>query len=217
MPLQRGRSNTMQTMKTLWFTATFLLYLSFGGTAALAEGSAEAGRQKAATCAACHGQDGNSLNPEWPSLAGQHAQYIVKALQAYKPGGSRNNPLMLGQVSLLSEQDMLDLGAYFASQARAPAMADPDLVAAGERLYRGGNKDRGVSACIACHGPRGLGNPGASYPAVAGQHATYTAASLRAYAKNERRSDANQMMRNVSSLLSENEILAVSSYIQGLQ
>lgn len=188
-----------------------------GAQAAMAQGSAEAGQQKAATCAACHGQDGNSLNPEWPSLAGQHEQYIVRALRAYRAGGSRNNVLMMGQVAALSDQDMADLGAYFAAQARAPLMADPALVAAGERLYRGGNKDKGISACIACHGPRGLGNPAAAYPAVAGQHATYTAGSLRAYANSERESDPNQMMRNISSLLSDDDILAVSSYIQGLE
>lgn len=183
----------------------------------MAQGSAEAGQQKAATCAACHGQDGNSLNPAWPSLAGQHEQYIVRALRAYRAGGSRKNVLMMGQVAALSDQDMADLGAYFAAQARAPLMADPALVAAGERLYRGGNKDKGISACIACHGPRGLGNPAAAYPAVAGQHATYTAGSLRAYASSERESDPNQMMRNISSLLSDDDILAVSSYIQGLE
>lgn len=196
--------------------AAFLICALLGTQTAIAEGSAEAGQTKAATCAACHGQDGNSLNPEWPSLAGQHEQYIVKALKAYRPGGSRNNVLMMGQVAALSDQDMADLGAYFAAQTRAPLMADPALVAAGERLYRGGNKDKGISACIACHGPRGLGNPAAAYPAVAGQHANYTASSLRAYATSERQSDPNQMMRNISSLLSEDDILAVSSYIQGL-
>ncbi|UCG72194.1 MAG: cytochrome c4 [Chromatiales bacterium] len=197
--------------------AAFLIFALVGAQTAMAEGSADAGQKKAATCAACHGQDGNSLNPEWPSLAGQHEQYIVRALKAYRPGGSRNNVLMMGQVAALSEQDMADLGAYFAGQKRAPLTADPALVAAGERLYRGGNKARGISACIACHGPRGLGNPAAAYPAVAGQHATYTASSLRAYASQERESDPNQMMRTISSLLSEEDIVAVSSYIQGLE
>ncbi len=197
--------------------AAFMICALLSAPVALAQGSAEAGQQKAATCAACHGQDGNSLNPEWPSLAGQHEQYIVKALKAYRPGGSRNNVLMLGQVAALSDQDMADLGAYFAAQMRAPLMADPDLVAAGERLYRGGSQDKGISACIACHGPRGLGNPAAAYPAVAGQHATYTANSLRAYASEARASDPNQMMRNISALLSDDDIRAVSSYIQGLE
>mgnify|MGYP001818498426 FL=1 len=215
-PHKRDRFQTMQRIQTLRLAA-LISCLMFVGPAAMAKGSAEAGQEKAATCAACHGQDGNSLNPEWPSLAGQSEQYIVRALKAYRPNGTRNNPLMMGQVAALSDEDMQDLGAFFASQARAPLTADPDLVTAGERLYRGGNKDRGISACIACHGPRGLGNPSAAYPAVAGQHATYTATSLRAYAKNERKSDPNQMMRNIASLLSDADIAAVSSYIQGLE
>lgn len=205
----------MHTKTLLRATAT-LLGLCLAAPA-FAQGSIERGKEKSVTCAACHGQDGNSLNPEWPSLAGQHEDYIVRALKAYRPGGARNNALMLGQVSALSDQDMLDLAAYYASQPRKPLTADPDLVAEGERLYRGGNQARGISACAACHGPRGLGNPGAAYPAVAGQHATYTANSLRAYASKERKSDPNQMMRNISGLLTEDDIAAVSSYIQGLQ
>ena len=185
--------------------------------AAGAAGSVEAGAIKAATCSACHGQDGNSLNPEWPNLAGQHEEYIVHALQAYRPGGSRQNVLMAGQVLALSDQDMADLGAYFAAQERAPLTADPSLVAAGERLYRGGNQDKGISACIACHGPRGLGNPPAMYPVIAGQHADYTTASLLAYAAKERKSDPSQMMRNIAALLSLEEIQAVASYLQGLE
>jgi cytochrome c553 len=182
-----------------------------------AEGSVEAGQQKAATCAACHGPDGNSLNPEWPSLAGQNARYLEDALKSFRPGGSRENVLMLGQVAALSDQDMADLAAFYASQTRAPRTADPALIAAGERLYRGGNKDRGIGACIACHGPQGMGNPQAAYPALAGQHANYTAAQLRAYASQSRKSDPNQMMRNTAAMLSEEEILAVASYIQGLE
>jgi cytochrome c553 len=213
---QRAGFDVMQFSKPQRLAALMICTL-LAAPAALAQGSPEAGQQKAATCAACHGQDGNSLNPEWPSLAGQHEQYIVRALRAYRPGGSRNNPLMMGQVAALSDQDMQDLGAYFSAQTRAPLTADPALVTAGERLYRGGNQERGISACIACHGPRGLGNPAAAYPAVAGQHAPYTAASLRAYKKSERESDPNQMMRNISSLLSDDDIRAVSSYIQGLE
>jgi cytochrome c553 len=191
--------------------------LLLANAAAGAAGSVEAGAVKAATCAACHGQDGNSLNPEWPSLAGQHEEYIVHALQSYRPGGSRQNVLMAGQVAALSDQDMADLGAYFAAQERTPLTADPALVTAGERLYRGGNQDKGISACIACHGPRGLGNPPAVYPVIAGQHANYTAASLLAYAAKERKSDPSQMMRNIAALLSLEEIQAVASYLQGLE
>ena len=179
-------------------------------------GSAEAGQAKSVTCAACHGADGNSLNPEWPSLAGQHASYLVSSLQAYQSGG-RSNVLMSGQAAPLSAEDIADLAAYFSAQTPAPRTADPALVAAGERLYRGGNRDSSVSACIACHGPAGRGNPGAAYPSIAGQHATYAAAQLRAYRSGERASDPNQIMRNVAARLTDEEIAAVAAYVQGLR
>jgi cytochrome c553 len=188
--------------------------LASGGVAA--EGSAERGASKAVTCAACHGQDGNSLNPEWPSLAGQHENYLVDTLQAFK-NGTRNNVLMVGQVIPLSDQDMEDIAAYYAGLTPTRRTANPDLVKQGERLYRGGNLERGVSACIACHGPTGRGNLPAGYPSIAGQHATYTAAQLKAYASKERKSDPQQIMRNIAVLLKDDEIAAVASYIQGLR
>lgn len=184
--------------------------------ATLAQGSVEAGKARAVVCAACHGADGNSLNPEWPSLAGQHESYITSALQAFKKG-TRQNVLMSGQAVPLSDQDIADLAAFFAAQPRQPKVADPAQVRTGERLYRGGNKDTTISACIACHGPDGRGNAPAGYPAVAGQQANYTAAQLRAYRSGERSSDPNQMMRNVAARLTDTEIAAVASYIQGLR
>ena len=183
----------------------------------IAKGDAENGQAKALTCSACHGQDGNSLNPEWPNLAGQHEKYIVKALRSYKDG-TRDVVLMASQAAGLSEQDMEDVAAYFSSQTLARQTADPALVKQGERLYRGGDMDRGISACIGCHGPSGRDNPSAGFPALAGQHATYIANQLLAYRANTRQTDADvdQVMRNVSALLSEAEIKAVASYIQGL-
>lgn len=183
---------------------------------ARAEGAADAGKAKAAVCAACHGADGNSLNPEWPSLAGQHDSYILNSLKAFK-AGTRTNVLMAGQVAALSDQDMQDLAAYFGAQKRQNKTADPKLVTSGERLYRGGNKDSGTAACIACHGPEGRGNPPAGYPAIAAQYATYTAAQLKAYRAGERSSDPNQMMRNVAVRLTDSEIESVASYVQGLR
>ncbi len=205
-------SSLHHTPRLLIVIAALLVSLN-----AVAEGSAERGAQKAVTCAACHGQDGNSLNPEWPSIAGQHEKYLVDTLQAYKGGKERNNVLMLGQVAALSEQDMQDLAAYFAAQEPTRRMADPDLVDRGQRLYRGGDMERGISACIACHGPRGRGNPAAGYPVLAGQHATYTEAQLRAYGTEERSSDPNKMMRSIASQMTEKDIVAVASYIQGLR
>ncbi|MFQ5625986.1 MAG: c-type cytochrome, partial [Methyloligellaceae bacterium] len=168
--------------------------------------------------AACHGADGNSINPQWPSLAGQHESYLIRSLQSFRDG-SRENVLMSPQAAMLTEQDMRDLAAFLAAQTPKRRTADPALVAHGERLYRGGDRDKGISACIACHGPGGSGNPGAGYPSLAGQHATYTASQLMAYRGNARQSDADvgQIMRNISALMSDEEIKAVSSYIQGLQ
>jgi len=183
-----------------------------------AAGNAEQGQTKSATCAACHGADGNSINPEWPSLAGQHPGYLSNALHEFK-SGQRSNVLMSGQATALDDQAIEDLATYFATQKQSRRTADPALVEQGERLYRGGNLDKGISACMACHGPTGRGNPGAGYPVLAGQHATYTSNQLIAYRAGERQTDAeqNQVMRNIAALMSDKEIYAVASYIQGLQ
>jgi cytochrome c553 len=187
------------------------------GAAAAAEGSAEAGRTKSVTCAASHGVDGNSVTPDWPMLAGQHASYIVRQLRAFK-SGERTDVTMKPFADLLSEQDMLDVAAYFAAQNPTPKGADPALVGLGQQIYRGGVPARGVAACIACHGPEGNGNPLAAYPRVGGQHAAYVTKQLNAYASGDRRSDVdlNQMMRNVAGELFEDEIRALASYVQGL-
>ncbi len=183
---------------------------------ALAEGSVEAGRSKSSVCAACHGVDGNSVNPEWPSLAGQHVIYIAAQLQHFKDG-ARQNALMSPQAAALNPQDMADLAAYFSAQTMTPKEANPDLVTRGQKIYRGGDEARGITACIACHGPNGRGNAVAGYPAIAGQHATYLANQLRLYASGDRSSDPNQMMRSIARRMTENDIRAVTSYMQGLR
>ncbi|MGB5622904.1 MAG: c-type cytochrome [Gammaproteobacteria bacterium] len=198
------------------FSAIALMSLTLGIlSTAQAEGSAEAGKAKSAVCAACHGADGNSVNPEWPSLASQHADYIVDQIAAYK-FGARQNVLMSPQAALLSDEDTADLAAYYSSQMLTPKEADPKLVSRGQRIYRGGDPERGISACIACHGPNGRGNPMAGYPAIASQHATYLANQLRLYASGERKG-ANQMMRGIASRMTEDDIRSVSAYIQGLR
>lgn len=181
-------------------------------------GSTEAGRVKAATCGACHGADGNSVTPEWPSLAGQSEAYVVRQLEAYRDR-QRQDVGMQQFAATLTDEDMHDIGAYYASQTLLPKGADPQYVSLGERIYRGGVPERGIAACIACHGPRGHGNPMAAYPRINGQHSAYLVKTLQAYAAGDRRSDAdkNQMMRNVAELLLEGEIRALASYIQGLQ
>ena len=168
-------------------------------------------------CAACHGPDGNSVTPEWPNLAGQHAEYIVRQLEAYR-NGERQDVGMQGFATTLSEQDMHDLAAYFSAQSPRPSGADPALVGLGEEIYRGGLPDRAIPACGACHGPTGTGNPLAAYPRVSGQHAAYTFNTLRAYGSGARRSDGDpQTMRNVVEFLLEDEMRAVASYMQGLR
>ncbi len=206
-------------MKFKFAALSFSLLVATQASAdGLVNGSAEAGKNKAVSCGACHGADGNSVNPTWPSLAGQSATYIVDQLKAFKKG-SRSNVLMNAQVLSLSDEDMADVATYFSEQPAAPrAVADASLVDKGQAIYRGGNKDEGTPACMACHGPNGAGNPAASYPSLSGQYAIYTTAQLKAYASGERKSDgATKVMRDISKSLDEDDMVAVASYIQGLR
>jgi len=185
-------------------------------TSASAAGNAEAGKAKATNCAGCHGVNGNSTNPAWPKLAGQHASYIAKQLADFKAGKNRSEALMIAQVSNLSKQDMDDLGAYFAKQTGSQGGANKKLAVAGAKLYRGGNKKKGVAACIACHGPTGAGNPAAKFPKLSGQHATYVEKAMKDFRLGKRTNDVNKMMQNIAEKMSDKEIKAVASYISGL-
>ena len=191
---------------------------------AYAGGDPEAGKQKSTPCAACHGADGNSVNPAWPKLAGQGEKYLANQLQLFKDK-IRINTLMNPQAENLSEQDILDLAAFYANQSPTKGTADPDkefqgeqLYVIGERIYRGGNLETGVPACMSCHAPDGVGNSAAKFPRVAGQHALYTAAQLRAYRSGARYQpdDHLNMMKAITSYMSEQEIEAVAEYIAGL-
>jgi cytochrome c553 len=195
-----------------------LLAPPYSHAESLVEGSLEAGKSKSVTCAACHGQAGVSVNPLWPNLAGQSADYIVSQLQAFKRG-DRVNPLMSSQAMLLSDEDMRNLAVYYESLPQAAsAIANPATVAKAEAIYRGGIESKEVPACLACHGPTGRGNPAAQYPALNGQHADYTAKQLRDYASGARKSDGTtRVMRTIASRLSEEEIAAIASYVQGLK
>ncbi|OUU80242.1 MAG: hypothetical protein CBC38_02280 [Gammaproteobacteria bacterium TMED78] len=190
----------------------FLLYSDI----AFPQGSIENGKTKAAVCVACHGVDGNSINPEWPSLAGQHPLYTAKQLKSFQDG-QRQNILMNAFAISLTEQDMIDLAAYYGSLPNIQRGADPELVDLGQKIYRGGIFEKNVPACIACHGPSGKGNPFSLYPKVKGQHSIYTINTLNAYAIGTRYSDSNEVMRTIAKLLSQEEIEAVASYIQGLK
>ena len=192
-----------------------VLILAGMSSQVIAAGDATAGKTKSATCTACHGVDGNSVNPEWPSLAGQHAKFIKKQLQDFK-AGDRTNAMMAPMAANLSDQDQADLAAYYASQQAKQGSADETLVDQGEKIYRGGNPTTGVAACIGCHGPSGRGNPAANFPSVSGQHAQYVSNQLFAFKKGDRSNDAGKMMRSISAKMNEDEIRAVSSYVQGL-
>lgn len=201
------------------FALAGLVLASFSAQAeSLVEGSVDAGKAKALTCAACHGPAGNSSNALWPNIAGQNAPYTLAQLMAFKDG-TRKDPLMSSQAMLLSAEDMADLAVYFESlPAAAQSVADADLIARGEALFRGGDKDKGTAACMACHGPTGRGNPAAKYPALNGQHAAYTAKQLQAYAAGTRETDGKtRVMREIAARLDKDDIEAISSYVQGLK
>lgn len=200
-------------MNRLALIAGFLL---LSQSAALAEGSAEAGKTKATVCAACHGADGNSINPIWPTLAGQNERYFIAQLEAFQDG-RREDPLMGAQAANLSKQDMEDLAAFFEMQTPKVGEADPELVVLGQRLYMGGNIDRNTSACYACHGPDGRGIAPAGYPSLQGLKADYIVAQLNAYFQGRRTTDDAQVMRSIASTLTDADMRAVASYIQGLQ
>ena len=185
---------------------------------ALATGDANAGQGKAAICAACHGIDGNSLVANWPKLAGQHSAYLERQLGLIK-GGNRPVPEMAGIVIGLSDQDIADVAAYFSSQTTAAGLADETLLANGEMLFRGGNSEKDIPACMSCHGPAGKGNPLSGYPSLAGQHSVYSEKMLKGFRAGSQwgEDDANsKIMTDVANRLTDAEITAVSSYIQGL-
>jgi cytochrome c553 len=172
-------------------------------------------------CAACHAADGNSTIPANPKLAGQFADYLDKQLRDYKPAGgkkpARENPVMNGMVANLSAGDMKALAAYFAGQKPKPAVAsDKDLVALGQKLWRGGNAASGVPACAGCHGPAGAGIPGL-YPRLSGQHAEYLATQLKLFRDGARSNDPSGMMRGVAARMTEREMRAVAEYAAGLR
>jgi len=184
----------------------------------MAIGDADAGREKAAICAACHGMDGNSMVPNWPKIAGQHADYLERQLNLIK-NGSRPVPEMAGIAMSLSDQDMADLAAYFASQPAKAGVSDETLKSSGERLYRGGNSATDIPACMSCHGPAGEGNPLAGYPSLAGQHSVYSEKMLNGFREGTTwgSDDASsKMMTVVANRLTDAEIKAVASYLQGL-
>lgn len=198
-----------------WFI-TVTIALCVGFNLAHAAGNADEGKNKSVVCAGCHGADGNSpINPLWPKIAGQHPRYIEKQIKDFK-SGERTDPTMAPMAMPLSDQDIADLAAYFSSQSKQIGKAAADKVSAGETLYRAGNADTGVVACMACHGPAGSGNPQANFPAIAGQHAAYVEKALKDFRDGNRTNDMSKMMQGVVARMTNDEMAAVAQYIQGL-
>lgn len=176
----------------------------------LAKGAALYGQ----VCVACHAADGNSTTPANPKIARQHPEYLVKQLQEFK-SGKRDNAVMKGFASALSDEDMRNIAYWLADQKATNGFAtEKDLVRAGERIYRGGIPDRQIAACAGCHGPTGSGIP-AQYPRLSGQHAEYTSAQLNAFRAGARNNNAQ--MTGVAAKMNDKEIKAVSDYIAGLR
>ena len=181
----------------------------------LAQGDAAAGQTKSALCATCHGADGNSPLAINPKLAGQNASYMVKQLQDFK-SGARPGVTMAAMVLSLSDQDMEDIAAWYASQEPTLLGADPETVELAEKLYRAGNSDIAVAACSACHSPTGQGNAPAGFPALSGQHPEYTLQQLKDFRSGVRANDNSAMMRTVVERLTDKELEALASYVSGL-
>jgi cytochrome c553 len=213
------RQAEIKSMKKIIMTV--LLVLNAVATANAVEGNAEAGKGKAAMCAACHGADGNSLVPMYPKLAGLSASYLAKQLAEFKLGltsggkSGRANAIMGGMSMALSEQDMADISAFYASQQSTDG--DGTANAAGTKLYLGGNAEMEVTACVACHGINGKGIPSAGFPALAGQNAQYLKIQLEAFRNGSRNNDLNGMMQGVAANLTDEEITALSQYSSSLK
>jgi cytochrome c553 len=182
--------------------------------AAIYKGNVAAGKSKALTCAACHGSDGNSLVPMYPSIAGQSANYIAKQLADFK-SGNRKNPIMAGMAAGLTKEDMNDLAAYYAVQSTKKGNGESNK--AGHKLYFGGDADKNITACIACHGVAGKGMKQAAFPSLTGQSQEYLKSQLTSFRNGSRGNDNNGIMRKIAIKLSDADIEAVSQYITSLK
>ncbi len=180
-----------------------------------ADADAAAGKEKAQSCAACHGQAGISAVSAFPNLAGQQMSYLAKQIMDIRDG-NRQVAQMAGQVDNFSDQDAWDVAAYFAEQDANIGQADPELVPRGEELYRAGDLAKGIPACAACHSPTGDGIGTAVYPALSGQFAEYTVSTLQAFAAGERANDPNAIMRDIAAKMSDADMETVANYVLGL-
>ena len=185
---------------------------------AVVAGDAAAGKAKSAACGGCHGFDGNSGIAMYPKLAGQNEAYITKQVKDFKANDTRKNAIMMGMVAALSDEDTADIGAYFQAQfLKDAASFDADKAAAGRALYKGGDLQKGIPACQACHGPNGSGTAGIGYPQIGGQHASYTLAQLKAFKDGSRSNDDKKLMRDIVAKLSPKDLEALANYIASLK
>ncbi len=188
-----------------------LSWMSF----AYAAGDAASGQGKVAVCSGCHGADGNSVIPSFPKLAGQGEVYLTKQLIDIRDG-NRIVAQMTGILTGRTDQDLADIAAYYSIQKGTVGATKPELLESGRQIYRAGIAAKGVAACTACHSPTGAGNAQAGFPALGGQHADYIVSSLKAYRTETRNNGQAKLMQQVAALMSDKEIEAVASYIQGL-
>ena len=193
-----------------------LLIILAASLVTIGAGNADSGKDKVATCVACHGQDGNSMVGFWPSLAGQNANYLVRQLQHIK-SGKRSIVEMAGLLDNFSTKDLDDIAAFYASKNNTIGQVEADKVELGRKLYYSGSLEKGIPACTACHSPKGKGNAPAGYPLLSGQQADYVTKSLKNYRSGERNNDeSSQMMMAIAYKLDDVEIDALSSFINGL-
>jgi cytochrome c553 len=180
-------------------------------------GDATKGKALSAVCAACHGADGNSVNPDWPKIAGQGEAYLIKQIKEFRSDKRAEATMTPMAKGIASDEDVLHLAAYYASQKTKSGTANKDKVALGEAIYKGGVMDTGVAACSACHGPTGIGNGPAKYPKISGQHTKYLVTQLKNFKSGSRSNDVGKIMRNIALKMTDAEMEAVAEYMSGLQ
>ncbi len=232
------KKNLLALSVALLLSVTALIVHAQDAGDTVSAGNSAAGKEKSASCASCHGEDGNSMMPIFPKLAQQHGSYIIKQLRAFKDG-SRVDPVMTGMAMAINDADMPDIAAYYASQTISanpeptlppededaaavpttsqPKLTMPDLLKMGSNLYRNGDLKSGVSACIACHGPSGEGNKPATFPALRSQHADYLIKSLTGFKAGIRNGNPDNMMVMIAKKMTDDEIKAVAYYISTMQ
>lgn len=215
--------SSFTVIKNLSYIAMLSLVFGSISISVFAKGSAEAGKAKSTTCVACHGEDGNAPIAVYPKLAGQYENYLLKTLLAYKALSSpdseeathksANAQIMYTQIMNLSNQDLEDLAAFYSSQKTTNGETTPNYYELGRKLYMGGDLERGIPACAACHSPTGMGNDSANFPRLSGQHSEFIKSQLMAFKNDER---INEMMQIVAKKLNDEDMAAVSSYASGV-